>query len=525
MIATPGATTVAPLLLELARAVRAREAYAPDHPSRRESLVHATRLWIEALHDFEEIEILVETQGLALPDGIRLSGPGLDELRDELQRRGARRLRFHAGLAAGELGSLVVLLARDRYQPDPAADLERALRGAGVANITTSTLAFETIAVAEEDEDDVAIELMDVDCETDTVAIGMPPKTRDPADEVDPPTVRLVRLLGELERAESIEVYRELCGKIEPLCLGLLSEKNPVDAYRAALAFCRHASDPAERDSAVRIEAQERLRRLFDDDLLLRFVLEHTCAPAGMGSVQALQILLSLGAPVVGRLIQAYMEASPEERPRLSQVLITMGDAAFPAIVEELGSAWPSRVRRAARLLGDMQHPRAVEFLGDQRRHADPVVRREVLRALARIRGDRAVELLSEALHADPETAEMAATALGLVPSPAAHQALAEVACAETQVEHVRCEAVRSLGRIGHEGALEVLEQLLTRRRRLARRRQTQVRVAAVHALGRIASPRALALLRELCEAPDSAVREAARDILRMLGDREAPTL
>jgi hypothetical protein len=525
MIATPGATTVAPLLLELARAVRAREAYPGDHPSRRESLVHTTRLWLEAMRSFEEIEILVEREGLALPDGIRLSGPGLDELRGELERRGARRLRFHRQLAAGELGSLVVLLARDRSQPDPEADLERALRGAGVSHITTSTLPFAAIAIVDEDDDDIAIELLDVDGDSATTLVSETPLVREPDAATDSVTVRLVRMLGELEQAVSVEAYRELARKVEALGLELLAEKNTVDSYRAGLAFCRHASDPAERDAAVRIEAQDCLRRLFEDDLMLRFVIEHTCAPEGMGSVQALQILLCLGAPVVPRIIQAYMEASPEDRPRLSQVLITMGDAAFPAIVEELGSPWPSRVRRAARLLGDIQHPRAVEFLGDQRTHADPVVRREVLRALARIRGERAVELLAEALQEEPETAEMAATALGLVRSARAHEALAEIASDETQPEHVRCEAVRSLGRNGHEGALEVLERLLTRRRGWTRRRQTQVRVAAVHALGRLASPRALALLREQCEANDAAVREAARDILRMLGDREAPTL
>jgi hypothetical protein len=523
MIANPGATTVAPLLLELARAVRAREAYCEGHPARRESLVHATRLWLESLRGFEEIEILVEREGIALPDGIRLSGPGLDELREELERRGARRLRFHTELSAGELGSLVVLLARDRREPDPDADLERALRGAGVAHITTSTLPFAAIELADEEEGDTAIDLWDVDGDAGATLVSAVPLL-DTSDSGSP-TARLVSLLGKLEQAESIEEYRELCRRVDTLCLELLGEANAVDAYRAALAFCRHAVDPADRDPAQRIEAQARLRRLFDDDRLLRFVLEHTCAPEGVGSVQALQILLCLGAPVVPRIIQAYMEAGPEERPRFSQVLITMGDAAFPAIVEELGSAWPSRVRRAARLLGDMQHPRAVEFLGDQRTHADPVVRREVLRALARIRGERAVELISEALQGDPETAEMAATALGLVRSARTHQALVEIATDEAQPEHVRCEAIRSLGRIGDDGALAVLEGLLTKRRRLTRRRQTQVRVAAVHALGRIASPGALGLLREQCEAPDASVREAARDILRMLGDREPITL
>ena len=67
---------------------------------------------------------------------------------------------------------------------------------------------------------------------------------------------------------------------------------------------------------------------MFRDDEVLHFVFEQAHGVDGIGSVQAIQVLNCLGAPIVPRLIDEYMDASAEERTKFASVLITTSSPA-----------------------------------------------------------------------------------------------------------------------------------------------------------------------------------------------------
>jgi HEAT repeat protein len=218
----------------------------------------------------------------------------------------------------------------------------------------------------------------------------------------------------------------------------------------------------------------------------------------------------------VPRLLERVATASGEVRQQAAAVLVAMAEHAFPLLVEELTSGDPVRVKRAARLLGEMQHPRGVEFVVAHLSYPDGLVQKEVARALVRIGTDQAIGALVAALDGEDSTAEIAAAALGGSESRLALAALLRVS--DPRARHaplVRREAIRGLGRLQRLEAVPVLSAVLRRRSLLGRRRNRMLRVVAAQALGRIGSPEATRLLESFARGGDPAVQKACADSLR----------
>jgi len=84
---TASADDLAPLLFELARALRARRAHPPEHPVVAEALGRVAAAWRAAARA-GEAELALRDGGLERGDGRPLEGPGALELASELRARG-----------------------------------------------------------------------------------------------------------------------------------------------------------------------------------------------------------------------------------------------------------------------------------------------------------------------------------------------------------------------------------------------------------------------------------------------------
>jgi HEAT repeat protein len=165
-----------------------------------------------------------------------------------------------------------------------------------------------------------------------------------------------------------------------------------------------------------------------------------------------------------------------------------------------------------------MQHPRSVEALLGQLSHPDPMVQKEIARALAWIGTDPAVEGLIAALRGRAELAELAAAALGHCAHASAVPALCTVASPRSsRPEAVRREALRSLGRLRSPQAVPVLREVLEHSTLFRRKKTRALRVAAAHALARIGGETAFAALEGHAQRGDRPVRAACSEALRQL--------
>ncbi len=333
-------------------------------------------------------------------------------------------------------------------------------------------------------------------------------------------TSKLLSQLAELEGCDALEPYRELADRIRDFSEALLEARSFFDAYRAALVFTRHSSDRRGHPEEICAEARLRLQGLLESDDFLGFVIELASGEEGLTCVQATQVLLACGEAVVPRLLDAHFTADDETSKRTASILIAMGDAALQVIVAELDSPTLERARRAAQLLGDLQHPRAVESLSAALQNAEnPSIRPKVARALVHIGSEEAIDTLIEALQDDTERAELAARCLGESPEPRACAALIEAMEESSgRQESVRREAIRSLGKLGGDEALAALRSLLEQGSLLHRRRIRPLRIAAAQAIARIGNSSAREALERNSRHGDTAVRKACGTALERLG-------
>lgn len=487
---------VTPLLVELARLLRARQFYPSEHPAFREALHRAEAAWRGALPVVGGVELALRDSGIQLADGAPLHGPGIDELALELASWGVAGLRFASGLGGEELEAFVDLLCGEGAAARRTRGLARALGEAGIRSVTAIPLEGGARERAE-----LETPLQGEQLETD----------RERAET----TAALVRALDALERCDSVADYKSRAVEVERHSDVLCGSKNPSDAYRALLCWTRHATDAGGRDGMIRTEALERLVRMLRSDRMLQFVVDQACGASGVASVQATQVLIAVGPSVVPRVLKKLSEVEGEQRAQAGSVLIAMGEQAFPALVDQLTSPEPGRVRRAARLLGEMQNPRGVEFLVEHLSYPDPMIKKEVARALVQIGTPRALAALLTALE-NEATAELAAAALGGAAGahvPEVVQTLVGIA-ESGQALGLRREAIRSLGRLGRPEALPALRRIVEKGTLFGRKQRRALRVVAAQALGRIGGEEAFALLETYARRGDATVREACRHAL-----------
>lgn len=515
---TPAFEAVAPLLVELARAVRAHEFFDPGHPTREHALRKAYAVWARGLAQLGELELEVSQTGFALGGVTPIDGSALDDLARALHFHQVMGLQVHPDLSEGELRALVEAIARDPGQLERDGRLQGALARAGVRHVALweipqlgargSPPVQEGIAVGAESEEPAA--------PTPGPGLEMPPCEDESA--VAELTRELVNQLAEIERCAELGEYRLAVNRVDTALTRMLTARNYGDAYRAALVYSRHATDPEGRVQPMRVEAQERLRMLLRDEGMLQFVIESAQQPRGTTSVKAVQVLAAGAPTTVPRLLLEHARADADQRKRVTAILIAMGEQALPLIVEELETDDTARARRASRLLGDLQHPDAVEQLADRLHHTSGELQREIATALSKIGSRRAIDALAEALSSKKPLAAIAAGALASSGQRSAVRALADVASERGgRDEDLRREAIRGLGRLGFLEGLSTLREILDRSALLARKKLRPLRVAAAHALGRIGGEEAFQTLSEHARGGDAAVSKACRDALRQM--------
>src|SRR5258706_7996883 len=90
---TASADDLAPLVLELARAARARRVHPVGHPVVVDALQRGTAVWRPLAGADGEGTLDVRDTGLSIAEGARPAGPGATELAGELRARGGAEPR------------------------------------------------------------------------------------------------------------------------------------------------------------------------------------------------------------------------------------------------------------------------------------------------------------------------------------------------------------------------------------------------------------------------------------------------
>jgi len=264
--------------------------------------------------------------------------------------------------------------------------------------------------------------------------------------------------------------------------------------------------------------------------------------------------------PKLDRAIQKLLEEDmlsgdlPRQK-KAAQVLVSIGSAAMPLLIDIIKGQRDYRIRQlAARLLAELgpeavrrlkheilfevtvvQRTRILEVIdsvtGDVRDEltyclgdADPKLRRAAFQLADRLKDESLIEVLAPFARSDDlAVAKGAISSMAKFRSANAVAALVSVLSSAKQPE-VAIACCQALAQIGDPSCLEALVQVLGQKKRqlFGRGWGEQVRATAALALGQIAHPRAARILAEYMEDSDPRVSQLARSALtRIRGEAE----
>ncbi|MEZ4215722.1 MAG: HEAT repeat domain-containing protein [Myxococcota bacterium] len=509
-------------LLELGRLVRAVGFYAPDDPARTQLLERTHAAWAGELARTGALGICVEPDGFRV-DGIEgvLDAPPVAKLADAMRRHGIAGLFLNPELAIDAVEGLAVVLAREVSNTSDAVGLDaahafEAWNGMGITVLPDlgqeATAPMLDLAAAHPPHGPTA--------EAAPARAAEPPKRidDDPINAPgDPAADALVAVLRLLARAADLDAYSDHAANAIRLASELCAASRELEAYRAALVLARHATGGAQADGEeIRATAQSALRELCDGPLL-GFIIERSCSDAPAIGVRAAQVLLQVGEAAVPPILQRLRNArDPNRLAQLSAVVIALGERSVSPLVDEIARARGAAARIAVQLAGELQNPKLVPSLVVCLHEGDPALRKDAAKALVTI-GSASHQAFVDAMTSrDAEVARLSAHCLGLLGHRRAVRPLVDALerWVKRKEDSLAREAIRALADIADPRAVPALAAVATPGPWHKRGPRIETKLAAVSALESIEGAAAERALRELRAARDPKVAERAGQVL-----------
>jgi len=286
-----------------------------------------------------------------------------------------------------------------------------------------------------------------------------------------------------------------------------------LELMRRAESFTS-AADPLVRERGERLS--EALSRV-GNEKLFKILTDRHLQSEDSGSLDAAEILKRGGARSANYLIDRLAEEDDRgNRSRLVTLLKEMGRGSSVSFTERLKDARWFLVRNVVHILGEIGDAEVVPALRGVAKHADPRVRKELVRTLTRLSSPECEGLVIAFLtDADRGVQEAAVSALSVMRGERAAGIVLDVirrsAPYASLDSEVRQEAIASAGRMGLKEAAQPLVDILTRKAFIGFAESTSLRLAAVQALGAVGGNLAMEALRAVAQTESKReVRDAA---------------
>ncbi|HHL40788.1 MAG TPA: HEAT repeat domain-containing protein [Deltaproteobacteria bacterium] len=520
------------ILIELNKAVKTLHFYPKGHPNLSAILSNCFTTLKEAASAGGGMKWRVDQKRFYV-DGrpVEAAQARLEPLARQFFLRRIREITYLPGLTEKDLSILLSILTTDAEAVEDKGGVERMLAEMGARGILLNEMRYEDLErLGEEGGDEGGGEEGD---DADRVVDGaaekaQPPQAEEPdgeaggeaATEADGESGESVEgLLERLAAEEDLHAYTEITVKLKERTLPLLAAGGLDEAMAVLSALAAESlpgsSKPVEFKGAASLALGELLTVETVAELVGRLATTDEAEISAVGD-----ILRAGDNRTVNELLVAMTSARDlHVRRHVYNILLSMGERIRGELEERLNADDPLVVRQVVSLLGDMALPHSLDSLTAAYGHRDVKVRKEVLKAVARIPSPRSVELLLGALHeGDDELALQAVISLGALRESSAVDALGEIALRKDSFSDnpaLRKEAVKALGAIGDRSAVPYLARLLEKRRFLfGRKTNEELKVAAVLALGRIGGDEAAEVVRAAAGDAEGELYRTCRKVL-----------
>lgn len=345
---------------------------------------------------------------------------------------------------------------------------------------------------------------------------GMEEALIDPADQNS-----LDQVLAALRQPQQEQDYRQLQQELVPLARLHATPEGCGKLLEALALLCQHVSD-RQRDKSQREIANQSLTLLTDPptiELLINFLCAKDLADNNR------KLLLKVFAFLHNRTARLLMdrltvEDNAHHRRLLMDALVAQKRNILPIMAEYLRDERWYVVRNAVTIIGEVREPESARLLPPLLHHEDIRVCREAIRALTRIGGRGAVQILIDAVQdKEEEISRQALLSLGAIKDSAAIPTLQRILeQGDFFLKRLgkKRDAIQTLGEIGAPEAAPALIQLLASRRLFKRRQHDSLRAAAAQALAEINHPQVQPALEKAADDPSPDVARQATSALKI---------
>jgi HEAT repeat protein len=508
-------------LIKLIKAIRF---YPPAHPALKAAAEEAHAGFPPLLQNGAPLVLQVRKEGFFLGESpVSPDNLIMQKLSSFLFARRIQRLTILPDLSSRDLRAFAGCLSLDPRKLQKAGGIQEVLQKALISTLWVNEVDLERIQ-ARKDALEAEKDRLISQGLTDTVeALFADQPEVSQKGESGPAEGRgLKQVIAELQVERSDQRYQQLLQELVPLVPPNLNEANRLVLLHGLTLLCKNAG--MQQKSEVRREASRHALKQLLTDALLDFLLAFLCARdlTKESRDQLARVLVFLGGDVARRLMERLAEErDAQARKLLADALLQQGAAAIPVLIDYLDDERWYVVRNAIAILGELRAQTAIAHFHPLLGHLDVRVRREAIRALTRIGGNEAVDILLQIVQkGDPDLRPHALLSLGAMKNPAAVPTLLQIVAQPdpwVKMVEVKKEAIRALGEIGAPEALPTLVALLQRRKLWRGALFNELRAAAALALGDIGHASAAEALKAAADDRSSTVARVAVQALKQL--------
>lgn len=521
-------------LAAVQRAVATCQFYPQNHPLLLDALKDGYRAWLSVEEDcrWEDTGLRLRNGVLWLGDArIGAENPAVLNLTRALAGHGLVGLRQRAPLSQDGFSRFVQLLAA---APDTLA-AQGGLSGAWKRAPDASSLELQRLTVAAAGPREADRERpvgrgeewgqgLSQGAGIEALADPLVFSRLQAFQNRGPRERRVLDLLLRLGRTEDITAFLNLLKEIAQIAQEYVEAERFREAYHVALFLYREAQNmDAVGKGGKRDYLLDTLRLILRGSFLPWLIAQVTAGRGHEETEVGGYILRALGKSAVVPLINALVsEKDRIGRRRLVDILVAIGDPVVPFAVKMLDDQRWYVVRNMVTILGGVASPEALRALGRLAADPDNRVRREAVRAVARVTVPGAEEILLAFLgDSDASVRLMAVSTAPAHRSPQVHEALVRMFRSlrgRGADWNLKAATLQAIGRMALPEALPVLEGVVRKRPFFGRRRWEALQVTATQALAELGADTAGRLLEELKGHRSPEVQKAAARALAALG-------
>ncbi|MBI3756234.1 MAG: HEAT repeat domain-containing protein [Deltaproteobacteria bacterium] len=517
--------TTETILIEFAKTVKAAHFYPEGHPNLEAVIEKTFNLLRDVIKEKGNIKWTIERAGFM--EGrlaIGRSHKPLEALAKDLFYKRVREIAFTQEATLKEWKDLLSILKLDTDSLKKAGGIEKLLAIKEIKGIQLNEMNFEDILKkVMEIEEAKKKEEMEAGQEEEAAEIEQEEKEaevihsmEEQLEAVEESEETLEILLDKLNKEENTMLYQTIAYKIMDKIKPLQEEKNWEGLFPVLVAFTAHSSPESRRLPEQKNIASDRLKELLNSDTIINYLITRLCSRREERRLEVQQMLILLGEEAMKQLLTALVDRDEAySRRQIFNALILFGEMVRLEAEKRLDDERWFVVRQMVSLLGEIGSPQSLEAIKTAFSHKDIRVKKEVLKAVAKIPGNESVTFLLQRLGEDNAAIKLQAIiSLGMLKEQAAVEPLGNLARKRdffNENIEIRKEAVRSIGLIGGSNAIAVLKNLLNKRVLWGKKPNDEVRSVAAISLGKIGGQDAMEALEQAAQTSKGIVHIACK--------------